>query len=450
MKTTTKILLLIFIISLSLRLVMFDRAKTFGTDQARDVLIIKEHIQKKKPIILGPKASVGDFYLPPFYYYLISIPWIISGGHPYSATILNILIESLTPLVIFIFIDKFWNRKAATYSAILYALSPMVMQYASFAWNPNVIPFFSISALYFAFNYTLNNKETSLSNSLILTTLAMQLHYQAFILYLFYIPIFIYTIILKKRKITPWLKAILYSLATFIPFLFNPSISRQNLNNIFLYFKNSHSQIYQTTHTFEFFWHFMSRVYSMLLGFRHSGYLYGRIVLFIGSTIIGIKSLISLIKEKKITQNFLLITFIFCSFVGLRIYKGDKWEYFLSFIYFIPAITLSISSQILLKKKSIIIILIAAFFSGISFPLFTRTQEDDVMMINQTRNIVNEKYDQDYQIKNYFLYFDNGLKYLWDIEKYNHNNKITLSIYVPKIFIVISLPVSIKANQTKN
>ncbi|MFC1653742.1 ArnT family glycosyltransferase [Patescibacteria group bacterium] len=422
-------LILIFSLSLFFRLAVFNHAKTFGTDQARDVLLIKEHVENKTPIVLGPKASVGDFYLPPFYYYLISVPWVMSSGHPYSATLLNIILESFTPVVLYIFIKKFWNEKAAVFSSTLYLLSPMTMQYASFAWNPNVIPFFSICFLYFLFDYVINKNNKSLPKSLVLAILAMQLHYQAFILFFTIIPIFFYEVFLKKRSIKPWVKSIIYSATTFTLLLFDPKTSQENINNIILYFKNNHSKIYQTTYTFDFFWQFMSRMYSLLLGFRHKNYLYGRAVLFIGSSVIGIKSLHEYVSKKKVTSNLLFTIFILSSFLGLRVYKGDKWEYFLSFMYFVPAITLSLSTQYIFKKKSLNLVLIAVFFSGMSFPLLSRARSDDVKMINFAKEESIKRYPNQYNMKNYNKYFENSFKYL-RYQGINENNDPNTIIFI--------------------
>jgi hypothetical protein len=80
-------ILLIFFLGFFLRIYRLDEFISFHQDQVRDLLYVKDHFEKKQMILLGPKASVGDFYLPPFWYYLMSFAYLFSKS-PISPAIL--------------------------------------------------------------------------------------------------------------------------------------------------------------------------------------------------------------------------------------------------------------------------------------------------------------------------------------------------------------------------
>ena len=68
----------LFVLSLIFRVFQLDHFISYHQDQVRDLFYIKDNFEKGQMILLGPKASVGNFFLPPFWYYLMSFAYVFS------------------------------------------------------------------------------------------------------------------------------------------------------------------------------------------------------------------------------------------------------------------------------------------------------------------------------------------------------------------------------------
>ncbi len=66
--------LFVLVISLSfiLRIWRLDEYLPFLGDEGRDVRIVREFVENFDLMFIGPRTSIGDMYLGPLYYYLIS------------------------------------------------------------------------------------------------------------------------------------------------------------------------------------------------------------------------------------------------------------------------------------------------------------------------------------------------------------------------------------------
>ena len=78
----------------------------FSQDTARDLVVVSQHFQQHQPIfIYGPKASVGNFYLPPAYYQIHYILSLLTGNHPYTMKWFTVLLESFTPIILYLILS---------------------------------------------------------------------------------------------------------------------------------------------------------------------------------------------------------------------------------------------------------------------------------------------------------------------------------------------------------
>lgn len=174
-------LILIFFLGFFLRVFRLPDFISYHQDQVRDLFYVQNHFQHGQIILLGPKASVGNFFLPPFWYYIMSFAYVFSAS-PLAPAFLVVILNSLTVIIIYLLCNKFFDKKTAIFSSLLYAVSPFSIEYSRFAWNPNPIPFFTTISIYFLFSYFYEKKSYSFYLSLIAASLAFQLHYQGFLL----------------------------------------------------------------------------------------------------------------------------------------------------------------------------------------------------------------------------------------------------------------------------
>lgn len=186
----------IFLLGLFLRIFRLPDFISYHQDQVRDLFYVQNHFEQGKMILLGPKASVGNFFLPPFWYYLMSLVYIFSSS-PLAPVFLVVILNSLTVIIIYFFCQKFFDKKTAIFSSLLYAVSPFSIEYSRFAWNPNPIPFFTALSVYFLFSYFYEKRTASFYLSLIAASLAFQLHYQGFLLV---IAVFLVSLLKKDYK----------------------------------------------------------------------------------------------------------------------------------------------------------------------------------------------------------------------------------------------------------
>src|SRR3990172_670436 len=175
-KVALVILLAIIILAAFLRLYRISDYLNFLGDEGRDVMVVR-NILHGDLTFLGPRSSAGDFYLGPIYYYLMAPFLFLSNYHPVGPAIMDALFRIATVYLIFRIGSEFFGRKAGLIAALLYSISPLVIIHSRSSWNPNVMPFFSIAALYSAYKGIERKNFYLLGLSGVLLGIALQLHY---------------------------------------------------------------------------------------------------------------------------------------------------------------------------------------------------------------------------------------------------------------------------------
>ncbi len=171
-------LILIFILALAsfLRLYKISEYMTFLGDEGRDVLVVK-HILQGEFTLLGPRASAGDFFLGPIYYYFMAPFLFIFKFNPVGPAVMIALMGILTVFLIYKVGAEIFNKNAGLIAAALYAISPIVIAYSRSSWNPNPMPLFSILTLWILLKAVQKKSNRLFILSGFLLGIAMQLHY---------------------------------------------------------------------------------------------------------------------------------------------------------------------------------------------------------------------------------------------------------------------------------
>jgi K+-transporting ATPase c subunit len=63
----------------------------FNMDNARDMIDVREMVVLGHLRLIGPTSGLECFYNGPGWYYFLSLPFVLSGGHPYGAVLLMIV-----------------------------------------------------------------------------------------------------------------------------------------------------------------------------------------------------------------------------------------------------------------------------------------------------------------------------------------------------------------------
>ncbi|MFN4212740.1 MAG: ArnT family glycosyltransferase [Microgenomates group bacterium] len=341
---------LIFLFAIALRSFHLNRYLSFHQDQVRDLYYLKEYFDNGKLILLGPKASVGDFYLPPFWYYLMGIAYFFSQS-PLAPAFLIAVFGSLTAVFIFLFAKKFLDKKVAFLTGILYAVSPLAIEYSRFAWNPNPIPFFVILTFLFLYEFLYENKKNRFVLSTITANLALQLHYQGLIIFSFY---FLILLLSKKLNLKRFIIYLLINFILILPFvIFEFGNSFQNSRGIINFLLNSQVKTSLKLFGIPFFIKFIINNFPSFLAktifFKNLilGYFFLFFLLIIlARFLLRSRQMGKFDKVFKLTSSFLIF-----SFIMLYFYKNSLIDFYLLFLIPVIIIYLVINLKIFFHEK---------------------------------------------------------------------------------------------------
>ncbi len=193
-------LLIIILFAGFLRFYRLEDYMTFLGDEGRDALVIKDLLVNGHLPFIGPPTSVGNIYLGPMYYYMMSVPMAIFWLNPIAAAGMNAMIGILTVMLIYYVGKRWFGEIAGLISALLYSVSPVTTYYSRSSWNPNPTPFFTLLAIFAMYEAHKSKNLNWLVLTGIFTGLAMQMHYLAIIL----IPIFSVLVLIEICRKFIW------------------------------------------------------------------------------------------------------------------------------------------------------------------------------------------------------------------------------------------------------
>lgn len=202
------ILGVILLVAAYLRLYKIPEYMTFLGDEGRDMLVVLHMIVNHKFTLLGPTASVGGFFLGPIYYYfMLPFVWLF-GLSPVGAAVMVALFGIATVYLMYRAGRDMFGEQAGLTAAALYALSPVVIAYSRSSWNPNLVPFFALTAMYLSWKSIGVKKPVRyLFGVGVALGVGLQLHY----LFLFLFPVVGLWYALygrARRMIVPYLSGI--------------------------------------------------------------------------------------------------------------------------------------------------------------------------------------------------------------------------------------------------
>jgi 4-amino-4-deoxy-L-arabinose transferase-like glycosyltransferase len=177
LKNYDKILLMLTLaVAAFYRLYRIKDYMVFLGDEGRDVLVAYQ-ILHGNLTLLGPTASVGGFFLGPIYYYFMAPFLWLFNYDPVGPAIMVALFGIATVWLVYKIGKEFFGISVGLIAAVLYAISPLVVTYSRSSWNPNLMPFFSLLAVYFTYK-AMEKKNVKLLILLgFIFGILMQLHY---------------------------------------------------------------------------------------------------------------------------------------------------------------------------------------------------------------------------------------------------------------------------------
>lgn len=331
----------------------------FLGDQGRDVVIIRDFLKNGNFFFIGPQTSIGNMYLGPYYYYLIAPSLFLANYSPVGPAVFIALTSVLTVYLLYLIGKKWFNPQVGIISAFLFAISPVVIKYSTFSWNPNIIPLFSLLFVYFM-----------IESRYILASLAFIMCLNSHYLALLLLPVAL-IIWIKNNHRTPKdlsknLRNTFFAICIFIlslipQILFDIKHRGQNINAIINFFTYRETTVsikpYKAIpNLFPLF----TQINTRLLTGKNTTF----------GLIISLYILISLVFtfHRSPLRFKIIALWYFIGLVGLGLYKQHIYDHYFGFLF--PAVFLLFGYLItqFYKPISLIFLLLAVIFSIIENP----------------------------------------------------------------------------------
>jgi 4-amino-4-deoxy-L-arabinose transferase-like glycosyltransferase len=358
----------------------------FLGDEGRDVLVAKD-ILSGHFTLLGPRSSAGDFYMGPFYYYLITPFLLLANYDPVGPAIMVALFGVVTVFLIYIVGNKFFGRLAGLFAAALYAISPLVLAYSHSSWNPDILPFFSLLLIYTVFNVVSNSKSWKYFILIgILLGICLQLHYLSLFLAII-ITVYIFFIQWFTRRSSPVLVPLfkkylgiafgaIISLSPFILFEFRHDFL--NTRGILTFLFGNTVSYSTNTNFFVTAAQVFFRIFARLVvdfPAPNKAIQFSPIQLAAWGTLamlLAAGSIIVLILQKKKLVSLLLGLWLFLSVLLFGFYKKEIYDYLFTFIFPLPFLLVGnlLSYIYHLPNKPRVLLISLSFFIFFSIFIF--------------------------------------------------------------------------------
>ena len=216
------ILFLIIVFALFLRLPQILADDFFFVfDMGRDMLWTRDIAVLRKPYLIGPWGSLQGIFFGPLWYYLLSIPFLITGGDPRGSVFLVLFFSLITIIAVYLLGKKIKDGKLGLIFALLTASSALMIDISTYAFHSNILPFTTLIFIWSLYE-VLENKPKYLPLAALMASLNFHFEPAAAIFTTLTLAIFVVwkiKLILKSEN-SGGVKIIFLSLIVFIiPFI---------------------------------------------------------------------------------------------------------------------------------------------------------------------------------------------------------------------------------------
>lgn len=166
--------------------------------------------------LLGPSASINpSLHLGPFYYYFLSLPYLLGSGDFRASIIFSCVLGALSVIILYFFAIKFFSKRISIQISILFAFSAYMINVQSFPWNPYALPFF-ITLILYLITKVREGKYYLLPFISFLFGASIQLHATV----LFLIPVIFYLLPIKKIPVKVYIISIVFFFFVLSPWIY--------------------------------------------------------------------------------------------------------------------------------------------------------------------------------------------------------------------------------------
>ncbi|GAC1398237.1 MAG: hypothetical protein NVS4B12_00430 [Ktedonobacteraceae bacterium] len=156
-----------------LRLYRIDTTE-FDDDQAAVFRMAHDAVSHGFLVATSNIASI-HIYNPPAIIYFFMVPAAFSANPLWGAVMIGVLM-TLSVLLTYILVRRYYGRSAATIAALLYAVAARPIFYSRFIWNQNLLPILTLLFLFTLFWGVVERKKGWLAPAIFLLGILVQLH----------------------------------------------------------------------------------------------------------------------------------------------------------------------------------------------------------------------------------------------------------------------------------
>lgn len=141
-KNLSLVLLLIILLAASYFRILgtFTNSFAFTYDVGRDMLRVSEIINAHKIPLIGFTTGVEGIFYGPWWYYILAVPFFLSGGDPQFIAGFIALTGIVTIILLYVLGRQIGDNKLGLVLAFLAAFSPALIGLSTQIWNPNIAP----------------------------------------------------------------------------------------------------------------------------------------------------------------------------------------------------------------------------------------------------------------------------------------------------------------------
>ena len=342
----------------------------FAYDMGRDLLWTKDIVFYQTPTLIGPAASIWGVYFGPLWFYFLSVPLLITGGHPLSAVFATATIILATGILSYILFKKILGNFFALVVVIFILFGSTLVNISTFAFHANVLPLLTILMIYFCY-LAIIKKTIYIAFAFLSTSLMFHADPAPAVVSTF-IPL-ITLVIFKLYKSKDFPKTILYSAIAFaVPFipqiLFeirNDFIQTKSLTTYFL------GQNPSLSGRLPFFERVENRIGVFFDFFKNSmaGQTQLLALLFLAGISFGLYSFFQKTKAPNLKVflhlNLLTLVITFVIFTLVVTVEVKQW-----YLYGVPVVFANLATLALYKRKIWqVVIFLSVFVVANVFPL---------------------------------------------------------------------------------
>ena len=212
----TILLLLIVIFALFLRLpqIISDQIP-FAFDMGRDMIWAQNLILFKDFFLIGPWTALSGIFFGPFWWYLLSIGYIFTGGNPQTGALIDCSLNIIALILAYYIGAKLKSKRLGLIIAFLIAISPLIVNISTAAFNPYPLALTTLLLIWSLYQFSLKKYNYLILSSLLI---GISFHWEPATA-IFLIPV-LFVYVLLNLKVLQKIKICLFSIFAFIlPFI---------------------------------------------------------------------------------------------------------------------------------------------------------------------------------------------------------------------------------------